>query len=498
MALREPPDDSRAGVAEQRDRRFRQKLLATSIPGNQRELSVPENDSQNARLKLAAQLCEAGELDDSWDIANAELIDNPNHPGYLLIASQINDKARRLTVAYQFAKRVTEVAPTIPEGWINLGRINDELYMLDEAVKCYATGLEHAKTKSQRTLLLVNMGAVAITRGDWKEAERLSRLALSLDPLNRKANGNLGTACLGQRKWVEGWAGYAHILGSDNRKLFQFADEPQWDGSPGKSIIIYGEQGLGDEICFASMFPDVIRDSRKTVIECNPKLHGLFRRSFPTASVYGTRWSKEVSWDEQDTHPDASVSSGALGGIYRKDTASFPGAPYLVADPDRIAMWQALWSTKRKPAIGLAWTGGVQWTAKKFRTWKVAELFPLIDAFDAHYVSLQYEDCAEDIDGTPIVQYGAATLTKDYDDTAALVASLDLVITMQTAVAHLAGALGVPCIVFVPDTGQWRYGTPDQESTPWYGSVRVVHQRGNWKEAKERAINLARGILGHH
>jgi hypothetical protein len=430
-------------------------------------------------------------------LTNAALLDAPDDPLWLLIASHINDKAKRLTVAYQFAKRVTEIAPHVSEGWLNLGRVNDELYRMDEAEKCYQSALRLCTIPAKRALILTNMGALQVTRGRWTEAEKWSRMALAVDPDSRKAHGNLGTACLAQRKWVEGWAGYAYILGSDNRKLVQFADEKVWNGTPGQSIIIYGEQGLGDEICFASMFGDAIAASKKTVIECNPKLHGLFRRSFPQAAVYGTRWSKEVSWDEEDTHPDASVSSGALGGLYRTATADFPGTAYLVPDPERVAMWKALWRVKGKPAIGVAWTGGVQWTAKKFRTWTPADLSPVLDSINAHYVSLQYEDCAAQIEGTRVVQYPPATLTKDYDNTAALVASLDLVVTMQTAVAHLAGALGVPCIVFVPDTGQWRYGTADQETTPWYRSVRVIHQRGNWDEAKQRAIRKAREILGH-
>jgi len=427
-------------------------------------------------------------------------MDNPDHPGYLLIASQLHDKTKRLTIAYQFAHRVTRIAPHVAEGWLNLGRLNDEMYRFEDAHACYQRALTECKRKELRCLILVNLSGLSITEGNWAEAERFARLALGIDPTNRKAHANLGTACLAQKKWREGWDGYSYILGLENRKIFQFADEPQWQGEKGKSIIIYGEQGLGDEICFASMFWDAIAVSRKTVIECNPKLQGLFRRSFPKAKVYGSRWCKEVVWDEEDTHPDASVSSGALGALYRQKTSDFPGEPFLVADPERTAAWRALWQQKisngkRKPAIGLAWTGGVQWTAKKFRTWTVADLHPITRAIDAHWVSLQYEDAADEIAGSPIVQYPQATLTKDYDDTAALVASLDLVITMQTAVAHLAGALGKPCIVFVPDTGQWRYGSSDGTTTPWYKSVHVVHQRGNWDLAKQRALIYAERVL---
>jgi hypothetical protein len=433
-------------------------------------------------------------------LVNEGLTDNPEQPGYLLIASQLYDKTKRLPIAYQFAKRVTEAAPQVPEGWLNLGRINEELYRFEESYKCYKKALDHCKRKELRTLIFVNLSGLAVTQGKWLEAEKYARLALTLDPIHRKALGNLGVALLAQKRWREGWEDYNKIIGMDQRALLSFNGEGQWDGSKDKSIVIYGEQGLGDEICFASMFGEAIRDSSKVVIETNPKLTGLFQRSFPQAKVYGSRWEKKgLRWAEEDRKPDASISSGALGSFYRLKTEDFPGTPYLVADPERTAAWRALWKQKDKPAIGLAWTGGCQWTAAKFRKWSVKDLFPIIDELaPAHFVSLQYKDATNDIEGSPIVQYRAATLTDDYDDTASLVASLDLVICMQTAVAHLCGALGVPCIVFVPDTGQWRYGFPTEETTPWYRSVSVIHQRGDWVEAKKRGLAKARQILGNH
>lgn len=431
-------------------------------------------------------------------MVNEGLTDNPEQPGYLLIASQLYDKTKRLSIAYQFAKRVTEAAPQVPEGWLNLGRINEELYRFDEAYRCYKKSLDHCKRKELRTLIFVNLAGLSVTQGKWLEAEKYARLALTLDPTHQKAFGNLGIALLAQKRWKEGWEDYNKIIGMDQRALLSFNGEGQWDGTKGQSIVIYGEQGLGDEIGFASMFGEAIRDSAKVVIETNPKLTNLFQRSFPQTKVYGSRWEKKnLVWDVEDRDPDASISSGALGSFYRLKTEDFPGTPYLIPDPERTEAWKALWKQKGKPAIGLAWTGGCQWTAAKFRKWSVKDLFPLIDELaPAHFVSLQYKDAAGEIEGSPIVQYRAATLTDDYDDTAALVASLDLVICMQTAVAHLAGSLGVPCIVFVPDTGQWRYGFPEEEVTPWYKSVTVIHQRGNWDEAKKRGLAKAKEILG--
>ena len=122
------------------------------------------------------------------------------------------------------------------------------------------------------------------------------------------------------------------------------------------------------------------------------------------------------------------------------------------------------------------------WTGEKFRTLSLEQLKPLLSSVDAHWVSLQYKDASKEIEefkkknpSIDLVQYSWATLTKDYDDTAALVSEVDMVICIQTAVAHLSGALGKECLVLLPKNSQWRYGS--YGDIPWYSSVKVFRQR---------------------
>jgi ADP-heptose:LPS heptosyltransferase len=142
-------------------------------------------------------------------------------------------------------------------------------------------------------------------------------------------------------------------------------------------------------------------------------------------------------------------------------------------------MWKSLFASKGKPVIGVAWSGGTWANAGRHRQMPLAEWAPLFEAVDAHWVSLQYKSAAAEIVGTPVVEYPYATLTKDYDDTAALVAACDLVICVQTSVGHLAGALGVPAWVLVPKQTQWRYGE-DYTDTPWYRSVKLYRAHTGW------------------
>jgi ADP-heptose:LPS heptosyltransferase len=176
---------------------------------------------------------------------------------------------------------------------------------------------------------------------------------------------------------------------------------------------------------------------------------------------------------------EASTAAFELGQFYRNSDSDFPGTPYLTPCPDRTTMWKGLFATKRKPVIGIAWSGGIWQNASAFRQLPLLEWKPIFDAVDAHWVSLQYKDASKEIEGTPVVQYPFATLTPDYDDTAALVASCDLVIAMQTSVVHLAGALGVPCWSIIPKVSQWRYGE-DYTDLPWYRSVKLYRQSKDW------------------
>lgn len=417
------------------------------------------------------------------------------------MASFIFDKARRVVEAYTFAKRAAEIAPSLSAVWINVGKTADALYQIDEARTAYERALRFASDDDQRLQIYNNWSAALAQAGRFVEAEPLARKALQIDPDHRKARGNLGLCCLATGRWREGWPLYDQIIGSDYRKRIVYANEPAWDGTPGLTVAITGEQGLGDELSFASMVPDAMRDCERVILDCDSRLVGLFRRSFPGATVHGTRWTSELDWPLGDQNIDASCNVGALGCLYRNAASDFPGTPYLVADPDRRLMWRALFDAKNRPCIGVAWTGGVQWTGSRFRKLTLDELLPVFRAVPgAHWVCLQYKDAKDEIAAfraahpeIDLVQYPHATLTKDYDDTAGIVAALDYVVSMQTSVIHLAGALGTPTSVFVNRFGQWRYGI-DGEAMPWYSCVRIYRQAagGEWPLAQCAAALAAR------
>lgn len=451
-------------------------------------------------LKLAQDLSEEGQVDEAYLIANRYLKFEPHDPEFLTVMVHVLLQSGKFIEAYALAKQAIEGAPKASGTWLNLGMACQELWLTNEAVRAYKQSYSLAMDAQRKRLALINMCAVLIDSGRFEEGEPYALQAIELDPDNVKAISNLGFCQLAQRNWKEGWKNYRKCLGVDWRPRTVYGNEPEWDGSPVNRIALYAEQGIGDVISFASMIPDVQKRCKHVVLDVDPKLENLMRRSFPKCSVYGTRFIKDhLPWQEEDTRIDASFPMGQVAEYLRLSDEDFPGTAYLKPDPDRVFMWKSLFSRKkhkkkRKPVIGIAWRGGILKTGSKYRQWNLEQLLPILTSVDAHWVSLQYKPAAQEIADfksrhpeVDIVEYPHATLTDDYDDTAALVASLDHLVCMQSAVTHLAGALGKSVWVFVPQNSQWRYGG-NGEDYVWARSVRIIRQtkRGKWDEDIKR------------
>jgi hypothetical protein len=447
-------------------------------------------DKERKLLYKARGLYEQQRVDEAWEIVGKLLCEHPFERDCLAMAGHIYKLAGNNAIAYHMFRQATEQDAREASGWLNFGLAAEELWRTPEAERAYHKALKLCQRDDTMKHTLGNLAALCIDNARYPEAEEWARKALEAFPDFPGAQGNLGFAQLGQRKWAEGWKNYRACLGTTARTRFNYKGEPEWQGEKGKTLVLYGEQGLGDEISFASMLPDVIRDQTKVIVDCDVRLANLFQRSFPGATVYGTRQQKahDMSlWKPEDRDIDCSLALGQAGEYYRTRDDQFDGKPYLVADPDRVLMWKSLWATKGKPVIGIAWNGGIPKTGARFRRWTLEQLLPVLTSVDAHWVVLEYKSASAEVDAfkakypqVDIKEYAHATLTKDYDDTAALVASLDHVFCIQTAVAHLGGALGVPTWVCVPPISQWRYGG-EGESIPWYQSLRVIRQtKGEW------------------
>ncbi len=396
-------------------------------------------------------------------------------------------------LAANVLKRAAELMPNNAAAFHNIGTCYHRKQRDDEADVYFRKAV---KVKPTFYPAHEGLSMTALHRGDAAACIHYANLAIAENPDAIDGRVNRGMAYLSQKRWIEGWRDFDANLGdSKDRKEQKYGDEPRWDGTKGLDIVVYGEQGIGDEISFASCLPDLMRDSKSVTIECGHRLARLFRRSFPQATVHGTIYKPEPKWKETAKF-DARVAIGALPRFYRTKDTDFHGKPYLMPNPQMAIAWRALLaSLGDKPKIGIAWTGGIAKTGQKRRSVTLDTFGPLFKSFDANWISLQYKDEeegvaeAEERYGIKIHDFEWGTRHKDYDQTVALVSELDVIISVTTAVVDVAGSIGKECWCLVPKIPLWRH-LNEGNWFPWAASVELFRQKGN-----EWPIHLLLGKL---
>lgn len=417
-------------------------------------------------MNQAKEFVRAGNFEAAYKKINALLDTDPNNVPALLLVSALLTRDEKWSAAYHMCKRVIDLHPQEPSAYITLSACCHRLWQLEETEEVFSKGMALANgIPAAQKMLLVNRSAFLVDTGRWAEARQFAEAALQIDPKDQKAIENIAICDLAEGNWQTGWDGYDlmlqpkrnHRMGARLKR--DYNGKPDWKGEKGK-VVIYGEQGIGDIIAFASIVPDALEAADEVILDVEPRLVGLFSRSFDCEVT--TNYKSEV---------DYACAIGQLGGLFRRN-GEFPGRPYLTPCPTRSKMWQA--EFKDRPVIGIAWTGGLPRTGDRFREWTAEDMEPLLE-LGMTFVSLEYQK-GHKVDG--IRDYPFATSrTIDYDDTAALVAQCDHVISVQTAAGHLSAALGVPTTMFVAkDYAQWR------DTRPWCDSMKIVRQKGTWRD----------------
>ena len=400
----------------------------------------------------------------------------------LFMSGYIMMNAERYGLAYHIYERCAQLNPNLSEIWSNMGMCLEEF----DPYKAIRMFQKAYQLKPDNALAYANEALMHLMTANPKKCIALSDKALSIDPTLRAAAHNKGLAQLMLRQWKEGWRNYFETLGVKHRERRDYG-VPEWRGEPG-TVVVYGEQGVGDEIMFASCLPDILA-TNKVVLDCDSRLETLFRRSFD-CDVYGTRYQTETPL--MDAHKiDYQCAIGQLPYFYRHTEESFPGTTYLNPDPEQVIQWRALFDSFKGRKIGIAWRGGCRNTGERRRSLALDDLESLFNDQDT-FISLEYKKVSpEDLERYDIKNYPRATQKGgSIDDLAALVSQLDLVVTACTTVVYVAGALGVPCYVLVPDKPSYRYHK--QGDFPWFKSVELIRQKGTWRETVTKNIHRLR------
>lgn len=430
-------------------------------------MAIPTNgNGPSLAFQVAVSAYNSGDMKFAGEVCEAILADNPEHVDAFALLSRVlvdngHTALARLAALYAASLKPTADNLTVMAATeIHLGRQERALEYLDEVLK--------VNPNHGVALRMAAEAHIGLFRFD--EALQYADKALAIDPNDESARAPKGFALLHARKWGEGWDNYAWGVGQQQYRdkavfLKDGKELPEWKGREPGRLLVYAEQGLGDQLAYCS----ALVDPRVVEVVCDPKLTNLLQRSLPGV-VHGDQFNTEVDWEPQ---ADYCLSMSQMMQYRRRTAESFPRKAFLKPHPQKRIMAKALLdSISDRPKVGIAWTGGKP-LQKSFggRNLEAEDLAPIL-SLPYDFINLEYRD-TENIDGVHDLRW--LHKTKDYDDTAALVDCLDAVVTVPTTAYHLAGALGVKAFVIVHDKPHFHEGMTDKES-PWWGSVEFIRR----------------------
>lgn len=334
-----------------------------------------------------------------------------------------------------------------------------------------------------------NLASAYVNENCPEKGVQYAESAMRLAPDNPKSKWNAALLYLELQDWRKGFTLYESGFFANERPIRFYTkdhknDLPWWDGSEGKTVVLYDEQGLGDRLLSYNLLSKLPRG--KFILECHPRLEGIVRRSFPWAEhIFPTSKQEKIDWPV-GFKLDAKLPIMSLARLYWSE-GQFDRTPYIKPDPVLVKQYREEFEKLGPPPYyAVTWSGGAPKTNTQYRSLKLSQLKPLIES-GGTWISVQYHDWAKgkvdkfrEENKLPLFHTDAAQ-NHDYDHTLAALAACDLTISACNTVIHTCGAAGVSCWVMVPQKRAWRY--PKGEFFPWYGDhIRMFHQEkdGDW------------------
>jgi len=372
--------------------------------------------------------------------------------------------------AAQAQRRAIAAKPDFVEAHSNLGNALHALKRFDEAVASYRQAIALNPDYADAW---ANLGTTLHHAGEFEEGAAALRRAVALAPGHANARSGLGILLLMRGDLGEGWDEYEWRLRSTERKGPRFPERP-WEGESlsGRHIYVQAEQGFGDALQFARYAPLLAARAGKVTLRVHQQIVTLLRESLPGIEVLGDRG------DPAPYQCDAVLLS--LPRLFRTRLETIPASvPYLRAPADARKRWAPRVAPLPGLKVGLVWAGNPEHVNDMRRSHSLATLAPVLDVPGISFVSLQVGPRAADLKTREHRGRKVLDLTDkltDFAESAALVSGLDLIITVDTSVCHLAGALGKPVWVLLPWVTDWRWML-GREDNPWYPTMRLYRQK---------------------
>jgi tetratricopeptide (TPR) repeat protein len=407
----------------------------------------------------------------------------PDSVQVLLNLGERLQEGRRFEEAAVAFRKVVDLDPRHCNGWLNLGAALLGLKQYADSLAAFrrALALEPGSAVGYCNMSLALMGLDRL-----QEAVEASRKALFIEAGSPVASFNLGCALLTLGNFREGWEAYDYrfVMGG-NKWLRPEAHASPWTGEPlaGKSILVLGEQGNGDQIQFSRYVPALNELGASVSYLAPDRLHRLFRTLGESITL--------LSDIPSEARFDFQCPLMSLPRRFDRLDLPIPTRPYLKAEPELVARWKERIGGLGF-RVGIAWRGNIYPNGDEFRSFRLDALRSLAALPGVRLISLQLKDGKEQIDKLPTNMQ--VELYPDFDggpdgfvDTAAVLSVMDLIISCDTSVAHLAGALGRPLWIALNRTPEWRWQRQRTDSI-WYPTARLFRQEtnGDWDEVFSR------------
>lgn len=400
----------------------------------------------------------------------------PQNPQILLaIGAALHDLQQYEDALAVYQRIVGQSAPEAPL-WHNQGNTLLALGRYQEAVDSYARAVALRPDDAEA---LVTMGTALEQLGDYPGAFAAYDEALRRQPDCVEAHCNMALALLRQGDYLRGWREYEWRKGRraipEQSRVYR---QPTWDGAPlkGATLLVHAEQGFGDAIQFIRYLPLVVAMGGEVIFECHAQLVPLFTSLAASVAVF--------PFGSNLPRYDFHLPMFSLPRIFETTLESIPReVPYLKADVEKCRVWSRRLVGEERLKVGVVWAGSRQHHNDRTRSMRLADLKPLFTLTGVAWFSLQVGPAQVEAMAFNDVLVDVAGELNDFADTAALIEQLDLVISVDTAVAHLAGALGKPVWLLVPFVPDWRWLLGRTDS-PWYPTMRLFRQLvvGSWAE----------------
>ena len=418
--------------------------------------TLEDRHRQDLAVKHLQELIGANQYHDAGQLIDQLLTENPESIPVQYLLCRLMIETDKSAVARPTALQIVANAPDRAEGWLLLGAIEAALQRPDKAL----APLQRAISLKPEWADPYRVLSTAYTMlYQFEDAERAAIKALSYGD-HHIPHSALAFVALHKRDWAKGWKEYENQMGRvPGRDVLDYG-LPTWKGEG--TVLVYGEQGLGDQLAYCSALTD-----QCTQLVTHPKLANLIRRSVK-AEVHGDQFVKTRDWELTAQH-QASMS------MAMQYQAMKPRGRWLKPHPEKSSQWRALMYEKAKvkdrPWVGIAWTGGKVGThGWKGRNISHEDMKPILE-LPANFVSLEYR-ANQAPNG--VHDWPWATQTADLDDCAALVDNCDAVVCVPSTIYHLAGSLGIPCHVIVHDRPHFHEGTSGP--SPWWESVKFYRR----------------------